>query len=112
MEEQLIEGPLKFWKGFEGQFNPLTDPVSFAHPFQVFDLQYDSSHGLNHLEWFGEGIFYIGKMLKVERRYIRHNCPLIDQKRGTGDKFTFYTRITNIALANARGSHSSGDSST
>lgn len=73
--------------------------MSSKHPFRLFELNYDSEFGLNQLEAFGEGIFYVGKMLKVERRYIRHGCCPADQRAGFGDKFTFYTRITNVSFS-------------
>jgi hypothetical protein len=74
MQEQLIDGAIKYWEKYRGDFAPLTNPVNSQFPFRVYDLQYDHKYGLNHLEMFGEGIFYIAGRLKVERRYIRHNC--------------------------------------
>jgi hypothetical protein len=48
------------------------------------------------LEAFAEGTFYVGQ-LRIERKYIKHGCFPHLQK-STGDKFTFYTKVTNTQL--------------
>ena len=62
--------------------------------FAIYDLDYDADGSLVSLEAFTEGTFRVGK-LKVERRYIRNESFVEEKKKGLGDKYTFYTRMTN-----------------
>ena len=60
----------------------------------IYDMDYDKDGGLNALEAFAEGSFKIGK-LRVERKYLASGTSEEDIRKGLGNKFTHYTRVTN-----------------
>jgi hypothetical protein len=98
MNEQLIGKSLAHFKDkFDWPVLEETVQTNSGHTFRVFELDYFKNGGLHTLDNFGEGKFYIGN-LQVERRYVRSGCTPEEQKIGLGDKFTYYTRITNLKM--------------
>ena len=99
MQEQLIDGILAKYAQPQ-DFKIHEQLESCPNNFKVWDLNYYQDEGLHNLEAFAEGTFTIGNILKVERKYLASGSTPEEIKKGAGDNFTYYTKVTNIELDN------------